>query len=115
MERPEGGDLMQIIPIDKQSIPYRTTIRLADTSFTFTFFYNLQADRFTVDLARGDEVLVVGEPLIYGSPLFAPFYDERLPGVALVPLDPTGTATRVGWAELGESVFLYLITLEDIE
>jgi len=57
---------------------------------------------------------VVGEPLVYGSPLFSAFYDERFPGVALVPLDPSGRSQRVGWAELGESVYLYLVTPEDM-
>ena len=105
---------MQIIPIDKRAIPYQTTIRLAGVSYDLTFYYNLQADRFTVDLARGGEGLVVGEPLVYGSPLFSAFYDERFPGVALVPLDPSGRSQRVGWAELGESVYLYLVTPEDM-
>ncbi len=100
---------MQIILIDKQAIPYKTTIRLAGVSYDLTFYYNLQADRFTVDLARGDDVLVVGEPLVYGLPLFSAFYDERFPGVALVPLDPSGRAQRVGWADLSETVFLYVI------
>jgi len=100
---------MQIILIDKQAIPYKTTIRLAGVSYDLTFYYNLQADQFTVDLARGDDVLVVGEPLVYGSPLFSAFYDERFPGVALVPLDPSGQAQRVGWADLSETVFLYVI------
>ena len=104
---------MQIITIDKQTIPYRTTIRLAGTSYTFTFHYNLQADRFTVDLSRGGEDLVVGEPLVYGSPLFSAFYDERFPEVALVPLDPSGRSQRVGWAELGETVFLYVVEPAD--
>ncbi len=106
---------MEIIRIDKESLPYRTTIRLEGVSFTFTFSYNLQADLFVVDLARGDEVLVVGEPLVYGFPLFTPSYDPRYPAVALVPLDPTGKSTRVGWAELGESVFLYLVSLEEVD
>lgn len=104
---------MQIIPIDKQAIPYQTTIRLAGVSYDLTFHYNLQADRFTVDLSRGGEGLVVGEPLVYGSPLFSAFYDERFPGVALVPLDPSGRSQRVGWAELGETVFLYVVEPAD--
>jgi len=104
---------MQIIPIDKRAIPYQTTIRLAGVSYDLTFHYNLQADRFTVDLSRGGEDLVVGEPLVYGSPLFSAIYDERFPGVALIPLDPSGRSQRVGWAELGETVFLYVVEPAD--
>lgn len=105
---------MQIIPIDKQSIPYQTTIRLTDNSFIFTFLYNLQADLFTVNISTSKEILALGEPLIYGMPLFWTYFDERFPGVALIPIDPTGVSTRVGWAELGASVFLYIIAQEDI-
>ena len=104
----------QIIRINKKKIPYRTTIRLGDTSFTFVFRYNSVTDQFTADLSVGEETLVVGEPLIYGSPLFRDVYDERFPPVALVPFDSTGKLERVGWKELGESVFLYIITPEDV-
>lgn len=106
---------MQIISIDKQSIPYRTTIRLGKISYTFIFRYNLIADLFTVDLMKGDEILAIGEPLIYGTPLFGNFYDERFPECAFIPFDPSEKVTRVGWHELGESVFLYIIWPEDIE
>ncbi len=106
---------MQIINIDKQSLPYLTTIRIEGVSYTFTFSYNLRGDFFTANLARGNEVLAVGEPMTYGFPLFAPSYDYRYPPVILVPADPTGKSTRVGWAELGVSVFLYLIPLDEEE
>ncbi len=106
---------MEIIPINKLKLPYQTTIRLGKTSFTFVFRYNLIADRFTVDLLKGNETLVIGEPLLYGTPLFGNYYDERFPKCAFIPFDPSENAKRVGWHELGESVFLYIIWPEDVE
>ena len=106
---------MEIISIHKTQLPYKTTIRLGKTSFTFVCQYNLIADLFTVDLMKGDEILAIGEPLIYGTPLFGNFYDERFPKCAFIPFDPSEKVTRVGWHELGESVFLYLVWPEDIE
>lgn len=106
---------MHVLHIDKNAIPYETTVRIDGISFTLTFKYNLHSDMFTVDLARGDEVLVVGEPLIYGNPLFRAFYDERFPRASLVPLDPSGRAERVDWEELDELVFLYMIAPEELD
>lgn len=106
---------MQIIAIDKNLIPYQVVIRLNGVSFGFEFNYNLHSDLFTVNLSRGTEILALGEPLIYKMPLFNSFYDERFPGVALIPLDPSNKSQRVGWSELGETVFLYLVELKDAE
>ena len=96
--------MMWYIEIDKEAIPYRFNMRLNGVTWTFEVRYNSEYDFFTIDLYRGEESIQVGEKIIYGQPLFA----DELSGVRIMPLDLSGNADRVGWNELGETVFLYL-------
>lgn len=95
---------MWIVPIDKGAIPYRFDMGLNGVTWTFEMRYNSEHDFFTVDLYRGEESITVGEKIVYGQPLFA----DELSGVRIMPLDLSGNTDRVGWDELGETVFLYL-------
>jgi hypothetical protein len=104
---------VEYISIDLAEIPYRFEIELAGEVFTFEIHYNHEFDFFTIDLEKNGEVLVYGEKIVYGRPLFSAFSDSRLPKVRIVPKDPSGQATRVGWDELETSVFLIVEPLED--
>ena len=95
---------MWYIDIEKQAIPYQFEMRLDGVTWTFEIRYSSEFDFFTADLYRGEESIVVGEKIIYGQPLFA----DELSGVRIMPLDLSGNTDRVGWNELGETVFLYL-------
>ncbi|MCZ8518889.1 phage baseplate plug family protein [Paenibacillus caseinilyticus] len=99
---------MEYIDIDKTVIPYRFEISLADVFYTFEVHYNAEHDFFTVDLERDGEVLVYGEKLVYGVPLFRAIRDRRFPAWEIVPLDESGNQTEVTWETLGESVFLFV-------
>lgn len=96
------------IPIDKDAIPYRFEMQLAGETWGFEIRYNAEHDFFTVDLYRGEELVIAGEKIIYGRPLFEAYPATDKPKVAIIPTDLSGNAQRVGWDELGESVFLYL-------
>jgi hypothetical protein len=100
---------MDYIDIEKDLIPYRFDISLADVIYTFEVHYNEQFDYFTVDLEQGGEVLVTGEKLVYGTCLFYDVMDNRFPRVPIVPYDQSETENVVNWRTLSESVFLYLI------
>ena len=106
---------MQTLPVFKNDIPYSADIRIEGTTFTFTFNYNSDGDFFTVDLSKNGEVLAIGEKAVYGSPLFAPYLDDRFPMLPIIPLDASGQSDRVGWQELGSEVFLYLVGPEGSE
>lgn len=95
---------MWYIEIDRDAIPYRFDMRLNGVTWTFEVRYNSEYDFFTIDLYRGEESIAVGEKIVYGLPLF----EEEMKPVRIVPLDLSGNADRVGWNELGETVFLYL-------
>lgn len=107
---------MLFLPIFKNSIPYQANYRLDGITFTFRFHYNKLADFFTVDLLKHGIPLVLGEKIVFGKALFATYpADDRLPFPAIIPVDLSGQATRAGWDEMGDSVFLYMPTVDDLE
>ena len=98
------------IEINKELVPYRFNILLADGWFELSVNYNKTADMFTVALYKDDE-LICSEPLVLGVPMFQDVYQpERFPAVMLVPYDPAGDAKAVTRKNIGESVFL---TIDD--
>lgn len=98
--------MRDIIEIKKELIPYQFNILLADEWFELYVNYNKTADLFTISLYKDDE-LISTEPLVLGVPLFKEVYQPtRYPAIELVPYDHSGTARRVTWDNLGESVFL---------
>ncbi|MBW7452436.1 phage baseplate plug protein [Paenibacillus sepulcri] len=100
---------MEYIDIEKDLIPYRFDITLADELFTFEVNYNADYDFFTVDLEKDGEVLAVGEKLVYGVPLFTDVWDNRFPGVPIMPYDESEISTAVTWDTLSVSVFLFIV------
>lgn len=100
---------MDYIDIEKEQIPYRFDIELAEEMFTFEVHYNADYDYFTVDLEKDDEVLATGEKLIYGLPLFIDIMDHRFPKIPIIPYDESEKSSAVTWEALGESVFLFVI------
>lgn len=106
---------MEYIDIEKEQIPYRFDISLAEENFTFEVHYNAEYDFFTVDLERDGEALAVGEKLVYGMPLFYDIMDNRFPKLPIVPFDESDKSKVVTWETLGKSVFLYVIEGEDDE
>lgn len=99
---------MEYIEVEKDLIPYRFELSLAEEVFTFEVHYNSSYDFFTVDLSRDGEVLVYGEKLVYGQTLFYDVQDNRFPKLPLVPYDQSEKSTAVTWETLGVSVFLYV-------
>ena len=104
---------MNILLVSKQDVPYSVDIRIAGTTFTFTFNYNSQGDFFTVGLERNGDVLVYGEKIVYGKPLFMSSFDERFPQRPVIPLDRAMSKEYVGWRELENDVFLFVPEVEN--
>lgn len=98
---------MNYIEIDKESIPYSFEMQLENVSWEFEIRYNADYDFFTIDLLRAEELIVSGEKLIYGKPLFENV--QTKPSIPIIPFDESGNAKRVGWDELENNVFLYLM------
>lgn len=104
---------MNYIEIDKDAIPYSFEMQLGNVTWEFEVRYNTDFDFFTIDLLRAGELIVAGEKLVYGKALFENV--QTKPSIPIMPFDESGNAKRVGWAELENSVFLYLLDGEENE
>lgn len=100
---------MKIIPIQKDLVPYSFHIRLAGETFEFKVRYNDSFDFFTIDLHKNGRVLISGEKVVYGAYLFSSFVLEDIPRVYIMPYDMRNEEEEVTYANLMESVFLYVV------
>lgn len=92
------------IKINKELVPYRFNILLADEWFELSIDYNKTADMFTVGVYKDDE-LITNEPLIFGMPLFNDTYQpNKFPAIEIVPYGVS--EDTVTFENLGETVFL---------
>ena len=98
----------QYIEIDKEAIPYRFEIELANEIFEMEVNYNESYDFFTIDLYKNNTPLILGEKLILDRPLFENSVNIELPKVKIVPKDRANVAKRITFDNMNESVFLYL-------
>lgn len=105
---------MQYIHLIKDALPYKCDIQLEGETFTFTFYYNAEYDYFTVDLAKGDDVILYGDKIVYGKPLFSTFNHIEKPKLDIIPFDKGNKETRVTYENIGDSVFLYVVGEEDV-
>lgn len=99
----------EYIEVMKELIPYRFEIELGAELFEMEIRYNERHDFFTIDLMKNDEVLVYGEKVTYGVPLFDDVYDDRFPAPTIIPLDESGQESRVTYENLNNTVFLRLV------
>lgn len=100
---------MMYINIDKSLIPYKFDIKLFDETYTFEIFYNEKYDFFTINLYKNETLIVLGEKLVYGKPLFNSYNHLDIPKVSILPYDLSGNTDRVTYENFNEQVFLYLV------
>jgi len=102
------------IPFDKNAIPERFEIDLAEESFFLEINYNEIGDFFTMDLFDADEnPLVLGEKIRLGIPLWSDVPNPNLPAPTLIPLDQSGKENRITFDNFGETVFVYIDDVGD--
>ena len=100
---------MEYIEIDKNMIPYRFDITLEGETYTFQVNYNATHDFFTMDLYKNDEVIVLGEKLVYGKPLFMSAQHKDIPKTIIIPYDVSENTDRITFENLNEDVLLFLV------
>ncbi|MFD1206632.1 phage baseplate plug protein [Sporosarcina contaminans] len=103
---------MNYIDIEKDEIPYSFEIDLGEEEFTIEMHYNGRFDFFTVDLYKNDKPLVYGEKLILDRPLFDGLVNIELPKVTIIPKDRSSMEKRITYANLNETVYLYVFDPE---
>ena len=98
---------MYVIEINKALVPYTFSILLADEIFDMRIDYNTSADLFTVSLSKGGVELCVGEPIIYGQPLFGDISSRGgFPKITITPTDESGANVAVTYDNLSSTVML---------
>ena len=104
------GSPVEYIQIDKDKIPYTFSVKLDDKTFTFTIKYNDYGGFFTLDLYASDGTLLVyGDVVRYGRPMFGSVEDERFPMPVIIPQCVSGDdISDVTWDNFGTDVKLYL-------
>lgn len=100
---------MEYIDVDKALIPYFFEIDIKNEIYKIKIDYNNRHDFFTVDLFKDEKVIIVGEKLVYGKPLFLSSTYEKIPSTPIVPLDLTNQTNKITFENLNEQVFLFLI------
>ena len=106
---------LEYINIDKSLIPYKFDISLENITYTFKIDYNSLHDFFTVDLYKEDEVLVLGEKLVYGKPLFLSAMYKDIPSLSIIPYDLSERTERITYENFSKEVFLFLVGDYDVD
>lgn len=105
------GNEVNYIEIDTRKVPYNFSVKLQDKTYTFCIKYNEVGGFFTADLSitATRELLVYGDIVRYGRPLFNSVEDERFPIPVIIPICLTGdNIHEVTWENFGKQVKLYL-------
>ena len=98
---------MHVITINKNIIPYTFEIELSGEIFEMRIDYNNTADLFTVSLSKNGVELCVGEPIVYGKPLFGALSNRGgFPKVTITPIDESGVNDAVTFDNLSSTVLL---------
>ena len=97
------GNEVSYIDVDTSKVPYTFSVKLGDRTFAFSIRYNEVGGFFTVDLsiASTGEVLVYGDIVRYGRPLFNSVEDERFPVPVIMPLCLTGDDLKISAKKFG--------------
>ncbi len=107
---------MYVININKDIIPYTFNIALSNEMYEMRIDYNNTANLFTVSLSKDGVELCVGEPIIYGQPLFSDIANRgNFPKVTITPIDESGETNAVTFDNLSKTVLLRVSGGEYIE
>lgn len=102
---------VEYIDVDTSKVPYNFSVKLEDRTYTFCIRYNPWGGFFTADLSitATGEMLVYGDVIRYGRPLFNSVEDERFPIPVIIPLCLYGdNIHEITWDNFGKQVRLYL-------
>lgn len=104
------------IPINKEELPEMFEFPFGEQTFILGINHNKRFDFFTVDLYQADgTMLIAGERLIEGEPLWRDFTDLRLPADTVTPMNEANPSEPISFATLGNSVFVHIDDLPDSE
>lgn len=97
------------LPILKDQVPYSFEIVIEAEVFEFEVRYNADFDFFTLDALKDGELLVNGEKLVYGVPIFVDVFDDRFPVLQFVPLDESGQESKITFDNIENTVYMQVV------
>lgn len=100
-------NIKNVLEIKKDIVPYTFKILLENEEFEFRIDYNDTANLFTVSLLKNGNELCMGEPIIYGLPLFGDLVNRgNFPKVTITPIDESGERNAVTYDNISNTVLL---------
>ena len=105
------SNTVEYIDVDTSKVPYNFSVKLEDRTYTFCIRYNPWGGFFTADLSitTTGEMLVYGDIIRYGRPMFNSVEDERFPIPVIIPLCLSGDDIHeITWDNFGKQVRLYV-------
>lgn len=100
--------------IDPSAVPLTFEAEFGNDVVIIGINYNELGDFYSADLFDDQgEPIILGEKLIYGKPLWRRYAGSKLPAVDLLPLDESGRTKVCNKETFGQTVFLYIDTVED--
>lgn len=92
------------LPIFKERIPYKFELDHEGALYEFEVHYNSLFDFFTIDLSVDGDVVVYGEKMSYGQPLFRAINNDKLP--KFTPFDSSEKHQEITYDNFCEGVTL---------
>ena len=108
--------MAQVLPIERDLIPYNFDIVLSNTTYTIGINYNSINEQLTANLSRDGTTIISGEKITYGIPMFEAVShdlngnkDERFFNEILLPYDFSGESTTVTFDNIQNQVFIWIM------
>lgn len=95
------------LPIEKGDIPYKFSMQINNTTYTFTIRYNTEGDFYTLTVQQGSEIIAYNIKLVYGNDIFESIPQEMAWGV--IPFDFSNNSTECNQENFMEDVKPYIV------
>lgn len=100
--------------INKDAIPYRTTLTISQRNYIFDFKYNSYDGRIYVDLYDSSgNVIYYSEPIIFGMPLWynkivdeQGNFKEEFPQAYIIPMSNDKSYKKIDYSNIDNIVML---------
>lgn len=100
--------MRQYIPVDMSSFPNIIEIELGGGTYLIRIDYNDVADYLTITIAKDDQVLLSGEPLLLNNLVGQDIPNRDLPLDDIRVMDESGQALDAGFVNFDNGVEMYL-------
>lgn len=101
--------MRKTIKINKEILPYNFNILLGNEVYNIRVNFNNTGDFFTADLKKENDIICMGERIVYGRTLFSDVYlSGKFPTVDIIPYCESKEINAVTFDNLSETVLLII-------